>query len=307
MAQPQLAEPEPHQPRSSNQNELLLEEPRRSSAAQVEVERIGQADTYHILDRDIELFDWLDDQRDAKLCGYAIGLQGSGLPKSCQFYRMKYVKRRGRLLQVPAPVLYAEVHQHGGPTDLYHSILEEIGHPLARLGKLRDLRLRTWGTLRDYGVKILMIGNADYLKLEAFNELIDIFGQLQISVVLVGTDTLEETLNLSSSAYRRVHDAFLDSFDFHNLTKEDIKEVIEDWEEKFLSQNAQLNLSQITEVCQFLELKSKGRIEPLYDLLRKLAILKIDEPELQLSNIEELAKKLSGRKSPRDRITARKA
>lgn len=301
MSQPQFAESDSPQPRPTTGNVLFVEEPRRSPEAQAEVERIGGADTYLILDRDIALFDWLDDQRDAKLCGYVIGSQGAGLPKACQFYRMKYVKRRGTLLQVPATVIYAEVHQHGGPTDLYHSILEEIGHPLAKVGALRDLRARTWGTLKDYGVKLLIVGNADYLKLEAFNELIDIFGKLRIAIVLVGTDTLTETLTHSSSAYRRVHDAFLESYDFLNLTLEDVKEVIEQWENQFLPEYTRLNLAQISEVCQFLEFKSKGQIEILYDLLRKIAILKIDEPQLKLTS-SHLADRLGKRKAPRDRL-----
>lgn len=39
------------------------EEPRRSPEVQAEVERIDKADTYFPLDRDPELFDWLNDQR----------------------------------------------------------------------------------------------------------------------------------------------------------------------------------------------------------------------------------------------------
>ncbi len=116
------------------------EELRRSPEVQAKVERIGQANTYIPLDRDTELFDWLDDQRDAKLCGYVTSATGSGLLKACQLYRTQYVKRRGTLLEIPATVIYAEIDQHGGPTDLYCSILEEIGHPLAHVGTLRDLR-----------------------------------------------------------------------------------------------------------------------------------------------------------------------
>jgi len=299
MSQPQLIEPDSYPSQASGGEVLFLEEPRRSPEAQAEVERIGVADTYYILDRDVTLFDWLDDLRDIKLCGYVIGSEGSGLPKACQSYRMKYVKRRGMLLQIPATVIYAEVLQHGGPTDLYHLILGEIGHPLARIGRLRDLRSRTWGTLKDYGVRLLIIGNADYLKLESLNELIDIFRKLRIAIVLMGTGTLSETLECSNSRYRRVHDAFLERCDFLNLTLEDIKEVIDDWENKFLSDKARLNLAHNADVCTFLELKSKGRIESLYDLLRKIAILRIDEPTCELS-LTNLATKFSKRNSPKD-------
>ncbi|SRR5579883_2545830 len=275
------------------------EEARRSPEVQAQVERIGKADTYYILDRDTELFDWLDDQRDAKLCGYVTSATGSGLLKACQLYRMQYVKRRGTLLEIPATVIYAEIDQHGGPTDLYYSILEEIGHPLTNIGALRDLRARTWGTLKGYGVKLLIIGNADYLTLEAFNELIDIFLKLRIPVLLVGTYYLSDNiLERKSLPYVRVHDSFLESYEFPNLGDDDIIEVVNDWEEKFLPENARLNLIQIESVVSYLKLKAGGLLEPLYDLLRKIAILKIDEPNFEL-NQYNLTKRFGRRKEPK--------
>ncbi|MCF4969357.1 ATP-binding protein [Nostoc sp. CMAA1605] len=275
------------------------EEQRRSPQAQAEVERIGKANTYYPLDRDTELFDWLDDQRDAKLCGYVTSATGSGLLKACQLYRTKYVKRRGTLLEVPATVIYAEIAQHGGPTDLYCSIMEEIGHPLAHVGTLRDLRSRAWGTLRGYGVKILIIGNADYLTLESFNELIDIFTKLRIPVILVGTYYLgENILERKSLPYVRVHDSFLESYEFPNLTEEEIIEVVDDWERQVLPENRRLSLTQIDSAISYLRIKSGGLIEPLYDLLRKIAILKIDEPHFEL-NQYNLIKKFGRRKNPK--------
>lgn len=306
MAEAHLTAINSPQSKPSNGNLPLFEEPRRSPEVQAEVERIGNANTYLVLDRDIELFDWLDDQRDTKLCGYVIGTHGAGVPKACQFYRMKYVKRRGTLLQVPATVIYAEVYQHGGPTDLYSSILEEIGHPLTHLGTLRDLRSRTWATLKGYGVKLLVIGNADYLKLEAFNELIDIFNKLRITVILVGTLTLHSVLDRSSSAFCRVHDSFLECYDFPNLSLADATEVIDDWENKFLPKNHLLNLTQIPGVAELLRSKSEALLEPLYDLLRKIAILKLDEPSFELSPAN-LALKLGKRKLPKVRIRTKKS
>ncbi|GBE93172.1 ATP-binding protein [Nostoc cycadae] len=275
------------------------DEQRRSPQVQAEVERIGKANTYFALDRDTELFDWLDDQRDAKLCGYVTSATGSGLLKACQLYRTQYVKRRGTLLEIPATVIYAEIEQHGSPTDLYCSILEEIGHPLANVGALRDLRSRAWGTLKPYGVKLLVIGNADYLTLEAFNELIDVFTKLRIPIILVGTYYLSENiLERKSLPYVRVHDSFLESYEFPNLTEQEIIEVVDDWEAKFLPENGRLNLTQINSVVSYLQLKSAGLIEPLYDLLRKIAILKLDEPNFEL-NQANLTMKFGRRKKPK--------
>ncbi|MEH2428998.1 MAG: ATP-binding protein [Nostoc sp.] len=299
MSETNLAHVEPKLQKQFDASLQSAEELRRSPKIQAEVERIGKADTYLPLDRDTELFDWLDDQRDAKLCGYVTSATGSGLLKACQLYRMKYVKRRGTLLEIPATVIYAEIDQHGGPTDLYYSILEEVGHPLTNVGALRDLRARAWGTLKAYGVKILIVGNADYLTLEGFNELVDIFTKRRIPIILVGTYYLSENiLERKSLPYVRVHDSFLEPYEFPNLTEEDIIEVVDDWEQKFLTQDGRLNLTQMESVISYLKLKSGGLIEPLYDLLRKIAILKLDEPSFELSQAN-LTRKFGRRKEPK--------
>lgn len=299
MSETNLAHVEAKLQKQFNASLQPAEELRRSSEIQAEVERIGKADTYLPLDRDTELFDWLDDQRDAKLCGYVTSATGSGLLKACQLYRMQYVKRRGTLLEIPATVIYAEIDQHGGPTDLYYSILEEVGHPLTNVGALRDLRARAWGTLKAYGVKILIVGNADYLTLEGFNELVDIFTKRRIPIILVGTYYLSENiLERKSLPYVRVHDSFLEPYEFPNLTEEDIIEVVDDWEQKFIPLDGRLNLTQMESVISYLKQNSGGIIEPLYDLLRKIAILKLDEPSFEL-NQANLTRKFGRRKEPK--------
>lgn len=299
MSETNLAHVEPKLQKQFDASLQSAEELRRSPKIQAEVERIGKADTYLPLDRDTELFDWLDDQRDAKLCGYVTSATGSGLLKACQLYRMQYVKRRGTLLEIPATVIYAEIDQHGGPTDLYYSILEEVGHPLTNVGALRDLRSRAWGSLKSYGVKILIVGNADYLTLEGFNELIDIFTKRRIPIILVGTYYLSDNiLERKSLPYVRVHDSFLEPYEFPNLTEEDIVEVVDDWEQKFIPEDSRLNLARMDSVISYLKLKSGGLIEPLYDLLRKIAILKLDEPSFELSQAN-LTRKFGRRKEPK--------
>jgi hypothetical protein len=80
----------------------------------------------------------------------------------------------------------------------------------------------------------------------------------------------------------RVHDSSLESYEFPNFTKEEIIEVVNDWEAKFLQGNRRLNFTQIESAVPYLGLRSRGLVEPLYDLLRKIAILKIHEPNFEL-------------------------
>ncbi|WP_013335054.1 ATP-binding protein [Gloeothece verrucosa] len=274
---------------------------RRTPAQQTEIEPIGKADTYCYLDRDDELFTWLNDQRDLKLCGYIVATKGSGLPKSCEYYRLAHVKRRGSLFEIPATVFYLEMLQKGKATDLYQAILSEFGHPLPTLGKLNNLRSRTWDNLKRYGVKILIVGKADYLKLEAFNELIDLYEHLRISVVLAGTHYLEDILGRNHSAYVRVSNSFLEWYEFPSLTSEDVVTVVEDWEKKFLTPKNRLNLTQSPEVVETLKEKSGGLIESLYDLLRQIAMFSTDDPYFELTPSNIMAY-LSHRKPPTQKL-----
>lgn len=289
---------------TKNSNKLSKSQERdlnRSPGQQAEVERIGKADTYCGLDRDEELFSWLNDHRDLKLCGYVVASGGSGLSKACQAYRMAHVRRRGSLFEIPATVVYIEMLQKGKATDLYRSILGEFGHPLSGVGRLNDLRSRAWGTLKRYGVKLLIIGNTDYLNLEAFNELIELFANLRITVVLTGTHYLEEIFKRNSYPYVRVHDSFLEWHEFPNLTLADVGQVVEDWEAKFLAQEHRLNLIEQPDVISTLLLKSNGLMESLYDMLRQLAVLRIDEPDFELSS-SNLQMVLSHRQLSRVRL-----
>ncbi|MBD2035512.1 ATP-binding protein [Leptolyngbya sp. FACHB-321] len=282
------------------------EELRRSPEQQAEFERLGSADTYLVLDSDEELFKWLDDQRDRKICGYVTASEGAGLHKVCKYYQVERVRqRRGKFL-LPVSVIYSEVKQHGGPLDLYGAILEVCSHPLAHVDPLKDRRKRTKQTFRDYGTKNLIVGNADYLTLESFNELIDLSKDQQLSVILVGTPYLEQILERNSLPYQRVYNSFLESYEFPLLWKKDVTEIVEDWEEVFLPEERRLNLASIAEMVDFLLQKSGKLREPLYDIIRHIATLRLDEPGLDLTK-KNLTKCLAKRKAPKTRLFKKEA
>ena len=133
-----------------------------------------------------------------------------GLSKALDFYTKQRVKRRGDLLEVPAPVASIEMEQHGSPTDLFLMILEFLSNPFD-CRPLRDLRARTWGTLKGYGVKMLIVNQADFLSFAAFHELVRISQKLKISVVLAGTPCLNDILYPKSPKKKRyinIHNTF---------------------------------------------------------------------------------------------------
>lgn len=281
---------------------LPLGEPQRSPQLQEEVDRIRSSDTYTNASRDLALFTWLNAQRDSRGNGYIVGANFADLRKACQFYRLQYVRKKGVLYTIPMPVAYCEVEQYGSPVNLFVAILESLGNPYAEIGSLKDIRSRTLGTLKSFGVNILIIGNADCLSYTAHNELVRLAWKLKIPVILAGSLFLSEIfsnfLKCRGKQYREVHNAFLDFHEYKSFQKSEICQLINSWENQVLKLWSQkLNLNSINGVTAFLYHRCEGQAEPLYEILRKIAIFKLDNPNYQIDK-SSLEKMLSSRKIP---------
>jgi hypothetical protein len=256
-----------------------------------QIDHIRNSDIYCPLQRDEALFKWFDMQRDARCSGYIKALNGADLQKACQFYRMKEAKRRGVLQVIPMPVVYAQVKQYGAPTDLFLSILAALGHPLAGVGPLRDLRSRTWGTLKAFGVKLLVVGNAHYLPYKSFNELVEIARRLKLAVIPAGSMYLDEILNRQSKRYTDIYNTFLDSHEFAGFSRKETVQVVASWEEQVLVPlERRLNLASIPKFCDSLYNHCSGQAEPLYECLRKIAIYMFENSDTPFnsSNLDEI-------------------
>lgn len=271
---------------------------KRSPEQQPEIEHIRNSDIYCPVQRDEALFKWFDTQRDARCSGYIKALNGADLQKACQFYRMREARRRGVLQAIPMPVVYAEVKQYGAPTDLFLSILAALGHPLAGVGPLRDLRSRTWGTLKAFGVKLLIVGNAHYLPYKSFNELVEIARGAKIAVIPAGSLYLDEILSRQSKRYTDIYNTFLDSHEFVAFSKKETVQVVASWEEQVLVPlERRLNLVSIPKFCDSLYNHCNGQAQPLYECLRKVAIYMLENSGTQL-NSSSLDQILATRRPP---------
>ncbi|MBW4544094.1 MAG: ATP-binding protein [Symplocastrum torsivum CPER-KK1] len=300
MAQPNPAsQPIDNQLQQSPQAKGTVDS-KRSPEQQPEVEHIRNSNSYCPVQRDEALFKWLDIQRDTRCSGYIKALNGADLQKTCQFYRMKEARRRGVLQAIPMPVVYTKVEQYGAPTDLFLSILKALGHPLAEVGSLRDLRSRTGGTLKAFGVKLLIVGNAHYLSYKSFNELVEIVRGSKIAVIPAGSLYLDEILDRKSKRYTDIYNTFLDSHEFVSFSKKETVQLVASWEEQVLVPlERQLNLASIPGFCNSLYEKCSGQAEPLYDCLRKIAVYRLENPGTQL-NSSSLNQILGTRRLPID-------
>ncbi len=174
----------------------------------------------------------LNQWRETGVCGCVTTMDRLGLAKSLMFYTQNHIKRRGGLLLTPAPLAYIEIEQNGSPTDLFLLILEFLVNPLD-CGYLRQLRSRTWGTLKSCGVKLLIVNNANLLSFKAFYELVRITEKLKIAVALAGDPSLHDVIDPKDpkkKKYLTIYNAFLKQHPYSTLSKANITTVVTEWE-----------------------------------------------------------------------------
>jgi AAA domain len=267
---------------ADRQEPKLWQQPIRLPEIQAEVERIGSHDPYVAVGRDTTLFSCLNNWRDRRTCGRIMTVDRLGLFKALDYYTKQQTRRRGDLIQMPASVAYIEIDDPGNGKNVFLSILDFLANPIS-CGNPRDLRLRTWATIKKCGVKILIVNYADLLLFSGLNELIRISEKRGISVVLCGTARLDEILDAQHrKRYLPIHNTFLNHHRLSVLSVSETATVIKEWEDD-LGWSKPMNLATDTGIVKSLNQLSDGQIQPLYDLLKRIAIWHLDNPQIEIN------------------------
>jgi AAA domain len=274
---------------ADRQEPKLWQQPIRSPEIQSEVERIGTIDPYVAVGRDKDLFICLNNWRDRRTCGRIMTVDRLGLSKALDYYTNQQTRRRGDLIRMPAPVAHIEVDDPGNGKNVFLSILDFLANPVS-CGNPRDLRLRTWATIRKCGVKILVVNYADLLLFSGLNELMRISEKCGISVILCGTSRLDEILDAQHrKRYLPIHNTFLNHHRLSVLSVSETATVMKEWEDD-LGWSKPMNLATDTGIVHSLNQLSDGQIQPLYDLLKRIAVWHLDKPQIEINanNISNL-------------------
>lgn len=257
----------------------------QSSELDLKAQRIKEFDPYIQTPREQAYFDWLKERKAVLHSGVVFTSDDVGLAKASQVYRAHYSKQKGGLYRIPMPVLYVEMHDPGRPRDVFITLLEGLGHQF-RFGPLRDLRKRTWATLRDFRVEMILVNHADSLTFEAMKELVYIKTHCKISTMLLGDCQLKEIL--SRRKYTGIYNHFLNFHSFRPLAKPEFQLVIQAWEQMSCDFAPSLGLKG-KESLAFLYERTGGLVEPLYDVLKGIAYDRLLSPnELDLT-LEQLS------------------
>ena len=267
MAQPQPVNPQQHAVTSPTFD------------LQAEIERIKTGGPLLTTQRDEELHQWLDEQRESGNPGFVCSAKGSGVSDSCQYYRMQHVKRRGVIQQLPVPVVYMRVPTVCSVSHFYTTLLEALNHPITT-GRLKDKRPRGRGRLKSFETQLLIIDDAEFLSYEAFCELAQIYDILKIPTVLCGTYYLEKILK--KRYWDRVMNSYLDAYEYPPMTADEMVEIIDAWETEFLKWPEESDLLN-EDMVQKLYTKTGGLRDALNEVLRKVAIKTLKQGSFKIT------------------------
>jgi DNA transposition AAA+ family ATPase len=143
----------------------------------------------HVLD----LHNWLDEKRKARQSCRLVGESRTGKTIACDSYKLRNRPIQQGQETPKVPVVYIMLPTKCGAKELFKEIIEALRYRAVR-GTVSDFRSRTMEVLRACDVEMLIIDEADRLKLDIFPEVRDINDKLDISVVLVGTDRLDAVI-----------------------------------------------------------------------------------------------------------------
>jgi DNA transposition AAA+ family ATPase len=258
-------------------------------ALQAEIKRLRRKNVVQ-LEQVSRLHDWLEGKRRSRQCCRVVGESRTGKTVACNAYRLRHkpIQETGKPPIVP--VVYIQPPQDCGAIDLFRAIIEHLKYQVQSREKVRELRSRALKVLERCGVETLLIDEADRLKPKTFADVRDIFDNLGICVVLVGTDRLDAVIKRDE----QVHNRFRACYRFGKLSGLEFQQVVEIWERDVLRLPGASNLSSKT-MLKILGQATGGYIGLLDMILREAAIRALEKGlnKIDKATLQEVAEEYS--------------
>ena len=247
------------------------------SQIQVEIERLRRRSVVE-LEHIRQFHRWLDSKRLCRTACRVIGESRTGKSVACDAYRLR-IRAPSSSIDTPMiPVVYWHSPPEAGPRELFVGILNYLKYQITR-GTIPEVRERVYQILKACGVEMIIVDEAHRLRPKTFSEIRDIFDQLEIAVVLVGTDRLDAVIRRDEQVYNR----FMACYRFHRLSTEQLEETTAIWETHVLKLPQPSNLT--TEKMQVLLGKATGGYLGLLDrILREAAILALESGQSKIDS-----------------------
>jgi DNA transposition AAA+ family ATPase len=212
-----------------NQEELM---PKEGTGSEIEVEReIQRLQRRWVveLEQMRRFHEWLDEKRSARSPCRVVGDSRTGKTIACDSYRLNHPPRLISGQPPIVPIVSWQSPPESGNREMFEGILQALRYQLSR-GTLSEIRSRVYRTLKACQVEMLIIDEAHRLRPKTFSDLQDLLDELQIAIVLVGTDRLDAVVRRDEQIYQR----FIASHRYERLTSSQLAETSVIWEKHVL-------------------------------------------------------------------------
>ena len=197
---------------------------------QAHIERLRKDKTV-ALEQVTLLHQWLDRKRSSRQCGRITGESRTGKTKACD----AYLKRCGQpdfSGKIPLiPVSYILPKQECTSRELFRQLLGYYNHDLPK-GTVGDARSLVHKVLRERKTEVLMIDEADRLKSKTFADVRDIFDEIHIAVILIGT---KKRLDPAVKEDEQVYNRFRSNYGLGTIQKSQLKQIVGVWERDIIA------------------------------------------------------------------------
>jgi DNA transposition AAA+ family ATPase len=232
------------------------------------------------------LHDWLEGKRRSRQSCRVVGESRTGKTIACNSYKLRH-KPTQEIGKPPiVPIVNIQPPQECGSKDLFTLIIENLKYKIVK-GTVGEIRDRTLKVLQGCQVEMLIIDEADRLKPKTFADVRDIFDNLGISVVLVGTDRLDAVVKRDE----QVHNRFRACHRFGKLSGVEFQKTVEIWERDILKLPVASNLSSKT-MLKILAEATGDYIGLLDMVLREAAIRALEKglKKIDKETLQEVAR-----------------
>ncbi|WP_253274205.1 TniB family NTP-binding protein [Myxosarcina sp. GI1] len=231
------------------------------------------------------LHNWLEGKRKSRQSCRIVGESRTGKTIACESYKLRHKPKQETGKPPIVPVINIQPPQECGSRDLFALIIEHLKYKVVK-GTVGEIRNRTLKVLERCQVEMLIIDEADRLRPKTFADVRDIFDNLGISVVLVGTDRLDAVVKRDE----QVHNRFRACHRFGKLSGVEFQKTVTLWERNVLKLPVASNLSSKA-MLKVLAPATGGYIGLLDMILRESAVRALEKglKKIDLATLKEVA------------------
>jgi DNA transposition AAA+ family ATPase len=219
---------------------------------------------------------WLEDKRHCRQACRVVGESQTGKTFACSMYRSKNIPKQSSGDALIVPVIYWKATTNTSQREFFVGLLEQLQYRVKSI-RIFDLRNQIYWLLKACQVEMIIVDEAQRLSPKTLSEIQDVLDDLEILVVLVGTDRLDALVGGDEQILRR----FSPCYRFQRFDSKSLEEITAIWEKYVLKLPQPSNLTSFS-MQKILGASTGGYLGPLDKILRSAARLALQSGKLRI-------------------------